>query len=76
MAIKTKNKYYNHSHISEAKFRQLIKCFSMDLNALETSKLVNISYKTCNKIFLKLRIYIYENLLNNEISNGEFELEE
>ena len=76
MSTQAKNKYYNCSHISEAKFRQLIKCFSLDLNAYETSKLTNISHVSCKKIFQKLRIYIYNNLLESEVSSGEFELDE
>ncbi len=76
MVNKVKNKYYNRSHISEAKFRQLIKCFSMDLNALETSQLTNISHVSCVNIYNKLRIYIFTNLCNDESSKGEFELDE
>ena len=76
MSIQAKNKYYKRSHISEAKFRQLIKCFSLDLNAYETSELTNISHVSCKKIFHKLRIYIYNNLLKDDISSGEFELDE
>ena len=70
------NKYYNRSHISERKFRELIKCFSMDLNALETSKITNISHVSCKKIFHKLRVYIFKNLLDKETTKGEFELDE
>ncbi len=33
MVNKAKNKYYKRSHISEGKFRRLIKCFAMDLTA-------------------------------------------
>ena len=70
------NKYAKGTHISEHKFRQLIKCFSLDLNAYETSKITNISHTTCKKIFQKLRIYIFTNLLKNESTQGEFELDE
>jgi len=35
MATANKNKYSKGTHISERKFRQLIKCFSLDLNAYE-----------------------------------------
>jgi hypothetical protein len=48
----------------------------MDLNVSEISQLVNISHVNCKKIFLKLRIYIFKNLLDNKVSLGEFELEE
>ena len=76
MIKSAKNKYYNRSHISETKFRQLIKCFSLDLNAYETSKITNISHVSCVKIFHKLRIYICNNFLHNKATKGEFELDE
>ena len=76
MNTRAKNKYYNRTHISEVKFRYLLKCFSLDLNAYETAKLTNISHVSCKKIFQKLRIYIFNNLLENNISDGEFELDE
>ena len=49
------NKYYKRSHISEAKFRYLIKCFSLDLTATETAQLSSISLRSITKIFDKLR---------------------
>jgi transposase-like protein len=76
MKIRGLNKYYRRSHISESKFRQLIKCFSLDLNAYETSKLTNISHVSCKKIYQKLRLYIYQNLLIDKATEGEFELDE
>jgi len=76
MTTANKNKYSKGTHISERKFRHLIKCFSLDLNAHETSQIVNISHTTCKKIFQKLRVYIYKNLLINNMDDGEFELDE
>jgi len=76
MVTPNKNKYSKGTHISERKFRQLIKCFSFDLNAYEISKITHISHTTCKKMFQKLCIYIYKNLLENNIDNGEFELDE
>jgi hypothetical protein len=35
-----------------------------------------ISLISCKKIFLKLRIYIFKNLLDNKVSLKEFKLEE
>ena len=46
----------------------------LNLNTNKTSKLINISHVSYKKIFLKLRIYIFKNLLNNESSLKEFEL--
>ena len=39
MTTADKNKYSKGTHISERKFRHLIKCFSLDLNAYETSQI-------------------------------------
>lgn len=49
------NKYYKRSKISEAKFRHLIKCFSLDLTATETAELTSVSLRSVTKIFDKLR---------------------
>jgi len=76
MNTRALNKYYNRSHISEGKFRQLIKCFSLDLNAYETSKITNISHVSCKKIFQKLRLHIMTYCLKIELLHGEFECDE
>jgi len=52
------NKYYKRSKISEAKFRHLMKCFSMDLTATETAQLSSISLRSVTTIFDKLRAKI------------------
>jgi len=49
------NQYYKRSGISEAKFRQLITCFSLDLTATETAQLSGISLRSVTVIFDKLR---------------------
>ena len=71
-----KSKYYKRSHISEAKFRQLLKCFAMDLNALEASKLTGSSHRSCKVIYAKLRLYIARFCINNSADSGTFELDE
>jgi transposase-like protein len=53
-----KNRYYKNSKISEAKFRQLIKHFAMDLSASDTARLIGISVRSVNDIFLKIRTKI------------------
>ena len=40
------NKYIKRSKISEAKFRELIKCFSLDLDALQISALTGLNRNT------------------------------
>jgi transposase len=48
-----KNKYYNRSRISEAKFREVIKCFSLDIDATKTTEITHLNRNTINKIWLK-----------------------
>ncbi len=51
---KEKNKYYRRSHISENKFRQLLKCFALDLNAYETHQLTHIFHRSCKGYLRKI----------------------
>lgn len=50
-----KNRYYRRSRISEKKFRQLLRYFSMDFTATDTALLTGISIRSVNSIYLKLR---------------------
>lgn len=72
----SKNKYYSHSHISEAKFRHLLKCFVLDLNAQEIAKLTGISHRTCKVVLAKLRLHIAKLGQHDLASDGEFECDE
>jgi len=71
-----KNKYCKRSHISEAKFRALVRCFALDLNAYETSELAGISHKSCRGLFTKLRLRIAKRSEEASCSDGEFECDE
>ncbi|MBV9469706.1 MAG: hypothetical protein JO316_12910 [Abitibacteriaceae bacterium] len=53
--MEPKNKYYRHAHISERKFRQLVHYFTLDLSAADVAQLTNLTRKTANTIFLKIR---------------------
>ncbi|CAC9960102.1 hypothetical protein BHECKSOX_61, partial [Bathymodiolus heckerae thiotrophic gill symbiont] len=46
--MKVKNKYVNRSRISEKKFREIIKYFSLDLNAVQIKELTGLSRQTIN----------------------------
>ena len=50
-----RNRYKKVAHFSESKFRQIIKCFSLDLTATETAHLSGISLRSVTIIFDKLR---------------------
>ena len=55
-----KNKYIIRSRISEAKFREIIKYFALDLSANQIAILTKISRPTINKILKKVREKIAE----------------
>jgi len=71
-----KNKYLNRSHITEGKFREILRCFALDITATNTAKLTGISRPTINKIFLLLRHKIASNYTIQDKTFGEFELDE
>lgn len=50
-----KNRYINRSHISEYKFRQIIKLFVADLEAKQIASLCNININTINRLLNLLR---------------------
>lgn len=50
-----RNRYYHRARLSERKFRELVRCFAVDLNASDTARLSGISVRTVNTLFLKLR---------------------
>lgn len=70
------NKYYRRSHISEAKFRQIIKLFCHDLPASKVAEITGISRVTINKIFLKLRVRIAQLCEQASPLSGEIEVDE
>ena len=55
-----KNRYYCRSKITEAKFRQIVRCFALDLTASNTAELIGLSVRSTNTIFLKIRHRIAE----------------
>ena len=50
-----KNKYFIRSRISEAKFREIIKLFSVDLTATQIAALSKTNRKTINNILKEVR---------------------
>ena len=50
-----KNRYFNRSKLSEAKFRQIVKHFALDLTATECSALSGVSVRSVNNIYLRMR---------------------
>jgi transposase len=50
-----KNRYYRRSKLSEAKFRQLLRYFAMDLTATDAASLCGLSVRSVNAIYLRVR---------------------
>ena len=72
-----KNKYFRATHVSERKFRQLLKLFAADIPALTVSALTALSYPTLHRIYSLLRVRIKE-LALKELGPfcGEIEVDE
>jgi transposase len=54
------NKYIKRSRISEAKFREFIKYFSLDLDAYKIAFLTDLNRNTINRYLLIVRKRIAE----------------
>ncbi len=75
--MKVKNKYVNRSRISEKKFREIIKYFSLDLNAVQIKELTGLSRQTINKYLTAIRLRIVElSILQSAPLVGQIEVDE
>jgi transposase len=72
-----KNKYIIRSRISEAKFREVLKMFVLDVDATKTAQITNLNRNTINKIFngIRQRVLLDFNVSGAKFS-GEIELDE
>ncbi len=71
------NKYKKRSRISEAKIRQIIKLFSLDIEATKIAKLTGVSRKTINKILRQIRERIADYCQQQSpFDTGEVEMDE
>ncbi len=70
------NKYLARSHISEAKFRQVVRLFCEDLTATQIAELSGLNRKTVNSILLKIRRSIACYCEATSPLSGEVEIDE
>ena len=68
-----KNRYVFRSRIAEAKFRQLVHLFTMDIEATKIAKLSGLSRQSVNKYLLALRIRIAKACFDEGRMHGETE---
>ncbi len=72
-----KNKYVYRSRISEKKFREILKLFSLDIEAVKVAKLTGVSRVTINRIFDAIRVLIArQSEQSNVLGGGEVEFDE
>lgn len=71
-----KSKYYHKSHISETRFRSILRCFSSDFNATQTSKVSGVSRISVNHLFALFRKRIVSLTTQRKKVNGAVEIDE
>ena len=72
-----RNKYLRGAHITEVKFREILRLFCLDLTAVQIAKLAKVERNTVNRILQLIRARICE-LAEEEsyFSAGEIEIDE
>jgi len=74
--ISMKNKYIKVSHISEVKFREIVKLFSEDLSATQIANLTKLNRNTINRYLMLFRERIVNICLEISPLSGEIEVNE
>ena len=76
MITPMKNKYIIRSRISEKKFREILKYFCMDLEAVKIAEICKISRNSINKIVKEIRKLMAGECEKISKMKGEIELDE
>jgi transposase len=71
-----KNRYFSRSKISEAKFREILRYFAMDLTATDCAQLSGISVRSINSIYLRIRHRLAQYCEQVSPLGGELEADE
>jgi transposase len=75
--VQQRNRYYRRAHISERKFRQLVRYFALDFSATDTAHLTGLTRKSVTMIFLKIRQRLAQECERaSPLSSGEVEVDE
>ncbi len=70
------NKYFKHSHISEAKSRQVVRLFCEDMTATQIASLTGLNRNTVNRLLTHIRQVIAVYCEAESPLSGEVELDE
>jgi transposase-like protein len=71
-----RNRYVRRSHISEAKFRQIVRLFALDLEATKVALLAHVSRRTVNRFFHAFRVRMAQACEAQAPVRGTIELDE
>ena len=71
-----KNRYFRRSKLSEAKLRQILRYFAMDLTATDCAELSGVSVRSINTIYLRVRERMAEQCEKVSPLSGELEADE
>ena len=71
-----KNKYAKRSRISEHQFRQIVRLFSVDLEATQIAKLTGLNRNTINRYLKAIRLRLIEYCDAQSPFSGEVEVDE
>ena len=71
-----KNRYFRRSKLSEAKLRQILRYFAMDLTATDCAELSGVSVRSINTIYLRVRERMAEQCEKVSPLGGELEADE
>lgn len=70
------NRYAKNSKISEAKLRELVKLFAVDLNASQVASVTGLNRNTINRYLKAIRVRIAEQCQKESSFSGEVEVDE
>ena len=70
-----KNRYARRSKISEAKFRELVKLFALELEATQIAELANLNRNTVNRFLKAIRERLAEHSEQQSPFAGEVEVD-
>ena len=71
-----KNRCFKRSKLNEAKFRQIVRHFALDLTATECAALSSISVRSINSIYLRIRARMSAWCAQRSPFSGELEADE
>ncbi len=74
--MKGKNRYIKKAYISERKFKEILRCFCLDLTAKQTSEITKVNRNTINRYFHKFRERIVELCQIDSPFQGKIEIDE